>query len=156
MSLSDEVQTRTSEKLLIALTNQDVTGPALSINTDVLDAAVADAQAEFGIQVGVSYDNSIASHVAAGVKGVLYYLQEYTEAETAAQDKRRKRWFSLLSNLAGTVGGEKRILPSSDSPLEPSTQQDDTRPDFDRSRWDDMVPDMPHGGEEDDNPRGRG
>ncbi len=152
MALSDEVKTRVGASLLIQLTNQNTPG-AGTIDDTVLDAAAADAEAEFSIETGVAYDNSIASHVMAGVKGTLFYLHEYTEASSTAQERRKTRWFQLLSKIAGTVGGERRILPDSNSPLEPSVQRDNTRPDFDRTRWDDVVPNMPPGSDQEDDPR---
>ncbi len=152
MALSDEVKTRVGATLLIQLTNQNTPGSG-SIDDTVLDAAAADAEAEFAIETGVAYDNSIASHVMAGVKGTLYFLHEFIEASPASQDRRKTRWFQLLSKIAGTVGGERRIIPSSDSPLEPSVQVDGSRPDFDRTRWDDIVPNMPPGSDQEDDPR---
>ncbi len=154
MALVDEVTTRIADTLLRQLTNQSKTGNQ-SVDATVLAAAADDAEAEFALETGVTYDNSVAAHVAAGVKGTLFYLHEYTEAGSAAQDRRRVRWENLLRKIEGTIGAGTKVVPASTSPLEESIQEGNTRPDFDRERWDDVVPDMPRGGEIEDNRRGR-
>lgn len=146
-TLSAEVQIRISNTLLVQLTNKHETAPS-TVNTTILDAAAEDASAEFEIETGVALDTSIKSHVAAGVQGTIYYLHEYNDVSGAAHDRRRQRWENVLRKLEGTVGAGTKILPSSTSTLEESEQPDGRRPDFDRERWRDIVPDPPRGGDE--------
>ena len=144
-TLSAEVQLRVSASILIQLTNADA--PGGSIDTTVLDAAVADAEAEFFLETGIALNTSVASHVMAGVKGVLFYLHDYKTLDTAAIQSARKQWQNRLRLIDQTLGGGVRVSPSSSSPLEESTQTDGTRPDFDRENFRDGVLDMPSGGD---------
>ena len=140
MTLSANVQGRISSQLLIELTNQSDVA-ATTLNTTVLDYAIADAQGEFLTFVGKAYDDSEATHVPVGVDGVMYYLNKYTGATTEHLDTLRTRFFRGMSALATTQGAERRLTPQSTSTNTPSTETSGRRPDHDRDRWADFVPD---------------
>ena len=134
MALWDEVVTRYSADRLVKLTNpEDAT--ATSIDTNRSAAAVADAAAEFEVETGVAYDNTIARHVGAAVEGVVYYLMLRqgpmgSEGLTAQRDA----WRQKLTGVSRTTG-RNRIMPSTTSVYTPSvvdTSGGVVRPDFDR------------------------
>ncbi len=147
MTLKVEVTTRVSNQLLVELTNQGTTGTS-TINDPVIDAAVADAEGEFFEEVGRTLDLTEKADVAAGVCGVLHYLHSYKGLETENAGNLRRRWERWLAKLAVTSGAERRILPTTSSVLLPSEETRDARPDFDRARWERLVPDMPGGGDD--------
>jgi hypothetical protein len=139
-TLSTEIQNRLSSQLLVELTNPDDKS-AETIDTDRLNAAIADAQAEFQVYCGVTYDNTVAVHTMAGIHGVIYYLHLYMGAFTEEVDKYERRWRNALDQAA-LVTGRNRILPDSTSVLTPTPEQESTevvRPDMDRPNFDDLV-----------------
>jgi len=139
VSLSSEVQARIPASTLRELTNQGSTG-VVAINTTVLDAAAADAAAEFELEVGLTFDATDARHVAAGVQGVLYYLHLCAgPPKRELADALRERWERAMAKLATTLGGEARLLPRSGSTLDPTQERSGARPDHDRARWRDYV-----------------
>ena len=149
MTLQTNVTTRISAALLIELTNQgDRT--ATTINTTVLDAAVADAQAEFLDEVGLAYDDTVAQHVRAGVMGVQYYLQSYLAIESEAFGRLRDRWQRTLGQLGRSLGANRRIMPQTSAVTLPSTPVNNALPTQDKTRWRDYVPNMPGGSQEQD------
>ena len=148
MALADDVTNRISTNLLRELTNQGSTS-ATSVNTTVLGYAVADAGAEFKSETGLDLDSSLASHVAAGVVGVIYYLYSYSGVETSTALKQRQRWERLLLKIDSTEGGGRRLLPSTNSTLSPTAEQRNARPDMERSRFGGYTLNMPRGGSDD-------
>lgn len=142
MTLKTSTQARVADKLLVQLTNQRSSTSEV-INPRVFDAAIADAEATFLVEVGIAYDDTDAAHVPVGVFGVLYYLHAYSGTSGRNLDNHRDRWQRGLIALAQTRGGERRLLPESTSVLEPSVERTNARPDFDRRRWDGYVPAAP-------------
>lgn len=149
MSLTTQVTDRISGQLLIELTNHGST-TASSVNSTRLAAAVADAEGQFLVEVGVAYDDSDAAHVAVAVDGVLWYLHIRTGQTGRNVDAIQSRWNAGLIRLAATRGSERRLLPTSSSPLEASTETTGRRPDSDRDRWSDYVPAAPGGDDDED------
>jgi hypothetical protein len=135
---------------LVNLTNP-ADPSATIVNTTVLDAAADDASADFVIYSGVAYDenpvtNPLASqHIAVGVEGVVAKLALRTGtggnyARTAHDD-----FIARLRDLA-LVAGRDRISPRTDSVLQPTSEQVGTevvRPEFDWTRFGDLIPDSP-------------
>ncbi len=150
MALLDEVKTRVSDTLLKQLTNQDKTGPALTIDDVVLGAAADDAEAEFLTETGLAFDVTNKQHVYAGVQGTIYYLHAFTAKHGENTEALRARWDRAIQRLATGIGNERRVQPQTSSTLEPSTQVSGQRPDADRTRWDDFVLDPPGGDREED------
>lgn len=142
MTLQTNATLRIGTQLLIELTNQNTIG-AVAVDAAVLDAAVADTQAELLIETGLTYDDTDPAHVAASVQGVLWYLHSYTGITKKNVEDIGRRWRRMLIALAATRGGERRLLPDTNSVLQPSTERTNKRPDHDRSRWDGFVPNTP-------------
>jgi len=155
MPLATDVQNRVSTQLLVELTNPGSSVPSAStVDTARLALAVADAQAEFRTRVGLAFDDTDARHVDAGIQGVLVKLEDYAGRSTEDAQRRRQRWADLLSALARSVGSRRRISPVSSGTLLPSTEAAQALPDFDRSRWRGLTPNMPGGGDATDDARG--
>lgn len=139
MTLKTSTQARVADKLLVQLTNQR-SQTAQAINPRVFDAAIADAEATFLVEVGIAYDDADAAHIPVGVSGVMFFLHAYSGTSGRNLETHKDRWQKGLIRLAQTRGGERRLLPSTTSTLEPSTERTGRRPDFDRRRWDGYVP----------------
>jgi hypothetical protein len=95
----------------------------------------------------VAFDETIKVHVAAVSFGTLYYLHSYSGMQTDAMDKAQTRWETWLNRASERIGDRSRLLPQTSSPLKVTEQPLDTAPDFDRGRWQDVVPDLPGAGE---------
>jgi len=145
MTLRAAVELRVSEELLTSLTRQDQRGTGLAPDTDVLDAACADAIAEFAIETALTFDSSNSQHVWAGVKGALYYLHVYSATQKEVLSRLRTDWENALNKIARSLGAERRIMPRSSSVAQPSQRQSGFMPDDDRVRWNDMSPRPPRG-----------
>lgn len=135
MTLKTSVQARVSDKLLVQLTNQR-SQTAQAINPRVFDACIADTEGTFLVEVGIPYDDADPTHVPVGVLGVLYYLHTYSGTSGRNLDNHRQRWERALISLAATRGGERRVLPQTNSTLTPSEERAGKRPDADRRNWD--------------------
>jgi phage gp36-like protein len=141
MALIDEVKARYSNQKLINLTrpddqNQNTTDDVL------LQKAVDDTEADFEIYAGITYDNTVNTHIATAILGVLYYLRLYTGRLTDGTAKARADWIDNLKAL-GKVTARDRILPSTTSELEPSEEKRDgetVRPRFDDSLFEEVRP----------------
>lgn len=144
MPLADDVKARINDERLRALTNQGARA-ATAVNDAVLDLAVADATADFELDVGLPFDDSVASHVAAGIQGVLYYLESYASGESEAVGRMRTRWERMLAKLARTVGSDAPLLAETDSPIE-LPQNEQTRPAANSEvAWGDVILDTAPG-----------
>jgi hypothetical protein len=144
MTLSTEVIARVSSALLIELTNQGST-TATTVNTTLLGHAASDAEQEFLVETGLTFDASKPLHVAACISGVLYYLHSYTGIQSERQESIKARWQQWLAKAARAVGGERRLMPQTSSVKKPSTPVTNALPDNDRTRWRRVVPNMPFG-----------
>jgi hypothetical protein len=146
MALSDEVIARYSAQRIIEWTNPDATS-ALSADATRLARACTDAQAEFEIRCGVAFDVTDARHVAVAVRGVRAYLLSYTDSPSGKDAM--SAYHRELADVA-KVTGRDRILPTTNSNLEPSpvprTPGTTARPGFDDSVFDAVTPQPPSGG----------
>jgi len=149
MTLQVNATLRLSTQLLVELTNPGEPSET-TVNTGVLDAAVADTQAVFLIETGIAYDDTDALHVAIAVQGVLVFLMQYSGITGRNTQQVTERWNRGLIQIATTRGSEQRISPTSNSTLDPSTERAGSRPDQDRSRWRGFVPNAVGGGDEDE------
>lgn len=141
MALSDEVQSRYPSQILVNLTNPQST-TAATVNTTTLDLAATDVQADFKIHAGIAYDGTDARHVSVACEGVIAKLLERTGHAKAGE--REESYFRRLKALAN-VTGRDRILPTSGSPLTPSTPDPNVthRPSFDDDIWGGIIPGPP-------------
>lgn len=137
MSLSSEVIARFSSQRLKEWTNPDAP-EGTTYDATRLGYACTDAQADFEIFAGVTFDVSDARHVATAIMGVRAYLLCYLDqgAGTKALDD----WHSGKLKSLGRVTGRDRILPATGSNLTPSPVPripgSTARPDFDDSVFD--------------------
>lgn len=148
MALTDEVTTRYSNARLVQLTNPDAARGSTSVDTTRLAAAATDAEAEFALLAGTAYDGSVASHVAAGVLGVIWKLETYAGPSGASTDRSWQAFFDACERVALTAG-RNRAWPTGTGTLDPSNEVANSRPDQDRLRWDDVTL-RPPGGYADD------
>lgn len=146
MALSDEVIARFSTQRLKNLTNPDAPS-ATSYDATRLATACTDAAADFEIYAGTVFDVTDARHVPVAIRGVVAYLHTYTDNGAAADALKAFRF--ELKALA-KVTGRDRILPYTDSALEPSPNPREgttrARPAFDDSVFDPIVVQPPTGG----------
>jgi hypothetical protein len=149
MALSDEVKGRYPSNLLIELTNQGDT-TAITINDTVLGYAAADAEGEFKVETGLTFDATKAAHVACCTAGTLFYLYSYSGIETSTAQKERQRFERFLAKIDATTGAGKRIHPTTTSTLSPTAERAGSKPDMERSRFSQMTPRMPRLVENDD------
>jgi phage gp36-like protein len=140
--LTQEVLRRYSRQFLTELTNQDETG-GQQVDMAVLQAAATDAQAQFLTEGGVVYDGDNAQHVQVCALGAIFYLHQFTGRYTEALRAAREAWINALARFSRRAGDRAGMLPVTNSKLEPTTQRQGSTPDFDRKRWQDVVPDMP-------------
>jgi len=141
MTLATEVQTRYGAQFLVNLTNPGDT-TTTTINTTTLGLAATDVEADFEIHVGVEFDASNALHVTVACEGVIAKLMERT-GHAKAED-REMAYYRRLKSL-GQVTARDRILPTSDSPYEPSVPNPDVthRPAFDDEVFGGIIPGAP-------------
>lgn len=141
MALWDEVASRYSAEHLVALTNPD-NRTARTVDTSRADAAVADVEGDFEVFAQESYDGTVKAHVSVGVRGVVAYLQERGGSASGVAQESLQAFRESLERMA-KGRKRKRLLPKTDSPLEPTDEgeRSDLRPDFDRSKWEHLVPD---------------
>lgn len=152
MALSDEVTARFSTARLTALTRQD-DQTSSTIDTTILGFVCDDVEAEIEVRCGVVYDGTDARHVAYAVRGVLALLNQ--RAGTQGSQEAWDAWTESLRSL-GRVTGQDRIFPETDSPLDPTSDDEGRatppKPYFDRRRTQGVTLDPPHSGEAGEDP----
>lgn len=131
MTLSADVQARIPASRLIQLTNL-TSGPQISLTQSVLDAAIADAKADFAAYTKLAYDEANTQHTPVGVAGVLYYLSRRKGLDVKVLGD---EWYTLLERF-----GVSNVIPASNCPYTSSTEPSGMRPDMDRERFSDFVP----------------
>jgi hypothetical protein len=144
----DNVKQNYSTKFLRELTNPDQT-TLQAVNDTIGNQAGAQAVAEFGIVVGVSYNSSLAAHNFAINDLVIYILQTWANKLGDSADKREKMVYGRMERLRKTTASA-RIMPTTTSPDVPT---DDSRsgaipnplPEFDVIRFDQVTPNPPNG-----------
>ena len=144
MTLVAAVTTRIPNSRLVQLTNQGDRS-ASTVDSTILAAAAADAEAEFYQLVGVLFDSTVPAHLTSGVWGCLYYLESYAAGETAATESLRKRWQMGCTRLAKSLGADRPLIPQTLSPLEYDEDATTRRPDNDRQAWGDVILDVDYG-----------
>ena len=138
-ALDAEVRERYSTQYLVNLTQPD-DASATSEDTDRMDAAVADTQADFAVEVGLEYEAANTAHIVIGVEGVIVHLLERTGRGEKTTRERYDRYIERLRSLRA------RILPGTTSKVTPTPERGNpVRPIFDYPRFDGVNPDAPHG-----------
>ena len=144
MTLTANVQNRYGTQFLVNITNP--TDPtATAIDTTRLSNACTDTEADFKIYSGIIYDDAVDTHVAVDVEGVIAKLAIRTGTGGQFANSSHENFIARLRDLA-LVTGRDRISPRTDGILVPSSEQigsEIVRPEFDRRRFDDLIPDPP-------------
>ena len=110
-TLRSEFEERYSEVRVVALTNPDKV--ASIINYVRLDAAVADAEAEFVDFVGVLYDGANARHIKSAVALVeVLLIEKGTGGISAASSLRERTESSLIKLSAASTTARQGIQVS--------------------------------------------
>ena len=131
MALTDKVTTRIATSRLVQLTRPEATN-ATTVDTTILAAAAADAEAIIEVKAGVEYDDTDARHVATAIEGVVLHLERYAGRR---DNDRWEAWMRDVESL-GRVTGRDRILPETNSKMEPTEERQGTKPDFDPQTFD--------------------
>lgn len=119
---------RYSSQILIEITNpQDP--DETSLDTTRRDNAINDADAYFQI-FGISLDTDNISHVAVIVEGAFTRLQVVAGNFPVSA---WENWKDTVRELA-LVGPNKRIKPTTNSPLQPSIEETGAKPFSDMTR----------------------
>ena len=138
-ALDAEVRARYSTQYLVNLTQPD-DASATTEDTDRMDAAVTDTQADFAVEVGLEYEAANTAHIVIGVEGVIVHLLERTGRGEKTTRERYDRYIERLRSLRA------RILPGTTSKVIPTPERGNpVRPSFDSPRFDGVNPDAPHG-----------
>ena len=133
MALIDDYQARTSLALRTSLSNPD--SPAATIPHLIREGlAVADAQAAFETNVGVSYDSTDPRHVRLGVRGVVLHLKQSSDMPIGGLDPAMTAWEEDLEKLRLQTAAAA-FAPITDSAYVPSEPVAE-RPPFDSSHFD--------------------
>lgn len=145
MALTTHVTDRfgSSSQFLIGLTNHD-DEDGTSVNTTRLAKAAEAAEGQFPVYAQVSYDDTDAAHIEAGVLGVIAYLRMWSSKQGAATSELESFRDSLRA--IARISSRKRVDPQTKSVLTPSTPDTtggDVRPIFDTEQFDDVMPDSP-------------
>jgi len=133
MSLSTEVQARYSAQILINASNPQLASGG-TLDTARLGYACTDVQAEFSKR-GITFDVTDATHLATAVPGVLARLIQMTQAD----DSGWKTFKDDVKFLAETTSRD-RILPYTNSPLQPTPDPTDGVPFADNTKFDRYTP----------------
>ena len=142
MALSTHVTNRVSSQRLIALTNPDLP-TATSNDTARLGYACTDVESDFETYLGRAYDDDTAGDVSIAVDGVVSKLMLRMASGGESANQAHESYIERLKDH------RKRLLPKSSSMLTPTKEDRGTgntiRPNFDRSQFDDFVPQHPRG-----------
>ncbi len=140
-ALDVEVTDRYSTQYIVNLTRPDDPSET-TVDSDRMDAAVADTKADFIIEVGLEYAGAAGdqTHIVIGVEGVIVHLLERTGRGEKTTRERYDRYIERLRSLRA------RILPGTTSKVIPTPERGNpVRPIFDSPRFDGVNPDAPHG-----------
>jgi len=139
-ALTEAVDDRYSVQYLTNLTNPD-DATAIQVDTAVRDLACDDVEADFQIEIGITFDGSNSTHIAVAVEGVITYLLARTGRGEATTGERHDRYIARLKSL------RRRILPKTTSNLVPTPEKgvggNPPRPTFDSPRFDGITPNAP-------------
>lgn len=151
MPLNAEVTARYGAQYLVNLTNPSLPS-ATVVDAARLLAACTDTEADFPIYAGVTWDDSAVTnptlftqHIAVAVEGVIAKLAIRTGTGGQYATNLHDNYIARLRDLA-LIAGRDRIQPKTQSVLVPSSEQRENvvvRPDFDRDRFNDLIPDSP-------------
>lgn len=141
MSLLSNYQNRTSTQIRTNISNPQSSG-ATTPDTAQETRAATDAEAVWEAIVGINYDDNVALHVATAVQLVVQTLLLYTQQiDQEAYDKHLER----LEERFKLVLGRNRILPTTNSELNPTEETSGSKPFSDLSNFDRYLGAAPGG-----------
>lgn len=146
MSLVTEFQARYSAARIVELTRAD-NADASTASSTMLTTAATDAEADFVDLVGLDLDLTEPRHVRVAVLLMEAILVEYGAGLTPEAEALRKKAEARALALRKTTSRD-RAAPTTSSPLDPTEERSGSRPAFDRSHFDQMVPNPPLGADE--------
>lgn len=136
MTINADIKTRYGTEYLVSITNP-AESTATIIDETRLNNSITDVGADFKIYAGIAIDDSVDTHVATAIEGVMIRLLERAGQGGDAVTVRFDRYIQRLRDL-GLITGRDRIIPSTDSQLEPSAEKTGTetvRPAFDKNNF---------------------
>ena len=151
MTLVTNFQARYSNARALQLTNPDEANATLP-DAARLQAAADDIQfGEFEQICGVAYDDTNPRHVAVAVLGVEWRLLKYQGLSAGSAVTAAFTTFNeAAERFAIAGGGRDRITPKSSSVLREIRESSTMAPDFARGNLDDVIPNLPQGGDRTD------
>jgi len=138
MALIDEVRSRYSTEVLVSVSNPQNSG-AIAEDTTRSGLAATDVEARFKMQ-GITYDNTDDRHVMVGTQGVIARLQVMTKHPGG-----KEAWDEFLDDLKtlAETTSRDRMVPSTDSVLQPSEPELGSLPLFDQTKFEGYTPTDP-------------
>lgn len=142
MTIVSQATTRFGAQYLLSLSNPQEETAGIN-DAARMALAEADVKGYFKMWANEDYDETLPHHVAIAVKCFVSVLQIYTGQ---AGDKGDEMYKLMERDLraVGKIGSRDRILATSTSVLEPSSElvnaTSPPRPDSDRSYYLDLVP----------------
>lgn len=135
MSLIANVQARYSSQILINASNPQ-NSTATSLDATRLQYACTDVEAEFSKR-GMTYDDTNAKHVATACPGVLARLLVLTAGTGGAE-----AWTAFREDVKFLAETESRdrILPYTNSPLNPTADPTGGKPFSDNGNFKRYIP----------------
>jgi len=129
MALIDDVKLRlgATSAYLVQVTNFDPS--ATTVNADILQAACDDSEGLFEDIAGIEADNTNKVHLPNLINGVHYFLESYKGRDSSISMGLYKR---LVGGLKA-FRGRQVVLAQTNSPLQPTAERQNAKPDFDRS-----------------------
>ena len=149
MALIDRVIERYSVQYIANLTNPD-SAAATTADTTRRNLAAQDAEAEFEMFAGVSYDETNNIIVTLAVEGVIVLLKERKSARSEDAKSARTEWERKLNEFRLRLGSEAQFDPETTGVGIPSPEQrgnETVRPKFNDPKYDDYIPEDPRVGE---------
>ena len=151
----DGVKARYGTEFLVNLTNPQ-SPESTTVNDTKGEAAVTDVHGDIRTYCGIDYatwsaaGNDITAIDSVAIDGVIAKLQIRTGAGGTSSTENHNNYIERLKAVA-KITGRDRVMPKTGSILVPSSEQRGeaiVRPDFDRRRFDDLIPNAPGEGED--------
>jgi len=152
VTLQSNVEARYSIQSIKNLTNPD-SATSTTKDSTRLALACTDAAAMFEEHTGTEYDDTVAMHVNAAVEGVIAILKSRKSAKAGGSRTDLDTWVKRLRHFDVTYGSRARMEPETTGLGIPSSEDVTTgteRPKFDDPLFDDLRPDDPRTGNEED------
>ena len=143
-TLATAVQARYPTQTLVDLTRRKNTA-STTPDTTVLELAVDDVTAAFGIYVGVALDTANAKHLLVACDGVLARLKSWTRESPDAAKGDWEVWLASALALAKVTSRDRSpvLTTSLLTPTVEAESGETVRPAFDADAFDGYAPARP-------------